>query len=159
MCIRDRIGLVSQTIGRWHQQKSLESIEVKTKSLHDTIGLVHALDRTESVSDASMVVVNNLRRLCNTDQVSLALVEGAKDVLLKAISDVEKVDLNSESSKIILNALSQSVVANQIVRFPIQKDEHSPAALALDKYCKSNSIEGCIGLPLTTEDELSLIHI
>ena len=107
-------------------------MEVKTKSLHDTIGLVHALDRTDSVSDASLVVVNNLRRICNADQVSLALVEGAKDVRLKAISDVEKVDLNSESSKIILNALSQSVAANQIVRFP-EENEHSPAALALEK--------------------------
>ena len=150
------IGLVSQTIGRWHQQKSLESMEVKTKSLHDTIGLVHALDRTDSVSDASMVVVNNLRRLCNADQVSLALFEGAKDVRLKAISDVEKVDLNSESSKIISNALSQSVAANQIVRFPIEENEHSPAALALEKYCKSNSVEGCIGLPLMTEDERTI---
>ena len=150
------IGLVSQTISRWHQHKSLETLEVKTKSLHDTIGLVHALDRTESVSDASMVVVNNLRRLCNAEQVSLALFEGAKDVRLKAISDVEKVDLNSESSKIMLNALSQSVAANQIVKFPIKEDEHSPAALALDKYCKSKSIEGCVGLPLMTEDGRTL---
>ena len=146
------VGMVSQAIGRWYQNKSLENLQVKTRSLRDTIGLVHALDLTESVSDASMVVVNNLRRLCDAEQVSLALFEGSKNVRLKAISDVEKVDLNSESSKIILNALSQSVVANQVVRYPVEQDEQTPATLALDKYCKSNSIEGCIGVPLMTED-------
>lgn len=146
------VGLVAQTIGRWHQEKSLEKLEVKTRSLHDTIGLVHALDQTESVSDASMVVVNNLRRLCDAEQVSLALFAGSKNMRLKAISDVEKVDLNSESSKIILNALSQAAVTGETIRFPVQEDEHSPATLALDKYCKSNSIEGCVGLPLITEE-------
>jgi len=150
------VALVSQAIGRWYQQKSMESLEVKTKSLHDTIGLVHALDQTESVSEASMVIVNNLRRLCNAEQVSLALLDGSTNAQLKAISDVEKVDLNSESGKIILNALSQSIVANQIVRYPVEQDEHSPATLALDKYCKSNSIEGCISLPLITEDQATI---
>ena len=146
------IGLVSQTIGRWHQKKSVEGLQVKTKSLHDTIGLVHALDQTESVSDAAMVVVNHLRRLCDAEQVSLALFEGRKSVRLKAISDVEKVDLNSESSKIITNELSQSVLADEVVRYPIVDDEHSATTLALDKYCKSNSIEGCIAIPLKTEE-------
>lgn len=150
------IGMVGQTIARWHQSKSIKNLQVKTKSLHDTIGLVHALDQTESVSDASMVIVNNLRRLCDAEQVSLALFEGSKEVRLKAVSDVEKVDLNSESSKIIVNGLSQAVLANEVVRFPAEQDDHSPATLALDKYCKSNSIEACIGMPLTTEDGRTL---
>lgn len=150
------VALVSQAIGRWYQQKSVEGLEVKTKSLHDTVGLVHALDQTETVSDAAMVIVNNLRRLCDAEQVSLAFCEGSENVRLNAISDVEKVDLNSESSKIILNALRQSVVANQTIGFPVAEGEHSPATLALEKYCKSNGLQACLGLPLKTEDERTI---
>jgi len=146
------VGMVSQSIGRWHQKKSLESLNVQSKSMSDTIGLVHAIDQTETIRDASMVVVNHLRRLCNAEQVSLALCEGRKQAKIRAISDVEKIDRNSEANRLVLTACKQTILADQIVSYPAAEGEHTPAILALDKYCKSNSMEACVGLPLKTED-------
>ena len=99
-----------------------------------------------------MVVVNHLRRLCNAEQVSLALCEGRKQAKVRAISDVEKIDLNSEANKLVLTACKQTILADQTIFYPAAEGEHTPAILALDKYCKSNSMEACVGLPLKTED-------
>lgn len=146
------VGMVSQTIARWRQFEAMGSLESKTKSLHDSIGLVHALDKTETVSDASMVIVNHVRRLCEAEQVALALCDGEHGIKVQAVSDVEKIDVHSESNKVISNACNQSILTGEVLQYPHPEGEHSPAMLALDKYCKSNNIESCIGLPLKSED-------
>ncbi|MDG1873869.1 MAG: efflux RND transporter periplasmic adaptor subunit [Mariniblastus sp.] len=148
------LGLVSQTIVRWQQKRSLEHLELKTKSLNDTVGIIHALDRTSSVGEAAMVVANHLRRSCNAEQVSVALGE-SNQFCLKAISDVEKVDENSEVSKVVLNACQQVGLLRETIGFPASGDQHAVHQLALGKYCKSKGFEACLGLPLiTAEGEL-----
>ena len=146
------VGMVSQSMARWQQFQALGSLESKTKSLHDTIGLVHALDQTESVSGASMVVVNHLRRMCDAEQVAIALRDGKNSLKVHAVSDVEKIDAHSEANKVITNACNQAILTGEVLQYPPPEDEHSPAMLALDKYCKSNNIESCIGLPLKNDD-------
>ena len=150
------IGLVCQTISRWHQHRSLKHLETKTRSLNDSIGLVHALDQTGSISEASMVMANHLRRLCQAEQVGISFCEpigsGTPKGTLKAVSDVENVDLSSESNKIINNACNQAILAGQTICYPDSDSNHSPALLALEKYCKSNVFEACINTPLVTDD-------
>ena len=150
------VGLVSQTIARWHQHRSLRVQEIKTRSLSDAIGLVNSLDQTTSVSDASVVVVNHLRRLCQADQVAVSFCERPKTGNLKAVSDVEQVDLNSESGKIINNACNQAINLGKPVCYPPSDGDHSAELLALEKYCRSNGFEACMNLPLTTEDGRSI---
>ena len=88
------LGFVSKAIAGWFQHRNLIQQEHKTRSLNDTIGLVHSLDQTKTIPQASMVIVNHLRRLCDAEQVALSFCESAKTGTLKAISDVEQIDLS-----------------------------------------------------------------
>jgi hypothetical protein len=150
------IGLISQTISRWHQHRALKHLETKSRSLNDTIGLVHALDQTGNISEASMVMANHLRRICQAEQVAISFSEpmgtGKPKGTLQSVSDVENVDLSSESNKIINNACNQAIISGQTICYPSPDANHSPALLALDKYCKSNVFESCINVPLITDD-------
>lgn len=158
-------ALASQTISRWLQHRSLKHQEVKSRSLSDAIGLIRSLDQTTRISDASVVVANHLRRNCQADQVAISFCNqrsrsasdpGSQQVTLNAISGVERVDLSSESSKITNNACQQSVLTGQPVWFPVADAEHTPALLALEKYCKSHSLVACVSLPLITEDNRTI---
>jgi hypothetical protein len=151
------VGLASQAIARWHQYRLLKHQENKTRSLNDTIGLVHSLDQTTSLSEAAVVVVNHLRRLSQADQVAFSFCERPGVGKLQAVSDVEHVDFHSESGKITSNACNQAILLGQPLCFPATKQEHSAGLLALDKYCKSNGFEACLNLPLKTDDGRTIV--
>lgn len=150
------LGLVSQTIARWHQHRNLKNQETKTRSLSDAIGLVRSLDQTTSISEASLVITNHLRRLFQAEQVAISFCQSPGQARLTAISDVEQIDLSCESNKLVGSANEQAVIAGHDLVFPAVDSAHSPALLALEKYCKSNNVESCINLPLITDDDRTI---
>ena len=79
------MGFVAQSAACWFQNRTLQNQEHKTKSLNDTIGLVHTLDQTETIPQASLVIVNHLRRLCDAEQVALSYCDREAVGTLKAI--------------------------------------------------------------------------
>ena len=146
------LGFVSKSIAGWFQHRNLIQQEHKTRSLNDTIGLVHSLDQTKTIPQASMVIVNHLRRLCDAEQVALSFCESAKTGTLKAISDVEQIDLSSESNKIVINACNQAILEGKPLCFPSPEGENSPALLALESYCNVNGHEACVNIPLVVDE-------
>tara|TARA_B110000495_G_scaffold203695_1_gene228864 strand:+ start:1273 stop:3201 length:1929 start_codon:yes stop_codon:yes gene_type:complete len=149
-------GIASEAIGRWHQKQNLNTEENKSRYLRDSIGLIHSLDQTQSVSEAIVILANHLRRLCDAEQVAICLAEGRNAVSLKAISDVEQIDLNAESNKTILHACQQTAQQNVEACFPDKEKTGSIEQLSLQKYCKSNGAEACICIPLITGDDRKL---
>lgn len=145
------VGLVAQTISRWHELRLLKVQETKNRSLTDTIGLMHALDQSNGIEEAAVVIVNQLRRLCQTDQVAIGICDRPKRSKLVAISDVEQIDLHSESIKITANACNQSVVRGNTIIFPNPDGEPCAELLAMEKFCKSNGFEACLNIPLKTQ--------
>ena len=141
-------GIASDAISRWHQKQSLKSEENKSRYLTDSIGLIHSLDQTQSVSEAIVILANHLRRLCDAEQVSICLSEAKNVVSLKAISDVEQIDFNADSNKTILHACQQTARQNDEVSYPVDGKTGSIEQLALQKYCKANGSEACICIPL-----------
>ncbi len=146
------IGILAQTFGAWMHQQNLESAETKNRSLNDALALIQVLNRTECLQSASMAIVNHLRKLVNAGQVALSFCDSGNAVQLVAVSDVESVDLASESNKLINQACNQAVIENETLIYPASSGEHSPALLPLEQYCKSNRLDGCINLPLANEE-------
>jgi RND family efflux transporter MFP subunit len=148
------VGLVSQTIARWIQHRKIAHQQVQTRSLNDAFGLANALDATKTIPEAAVVVANHLRKLSQSEQVAVSFCQSKNGTgTLMAISDVESVGLESESNKIINHACNQAIQSGTVLRYPAAENEHSPALLALEKYCKTNGIEGCIALPLVSPEE------
>lgn len=146
------VGLVAQTIARWQERRLLKHQELKNRSLNDAIGLIHSLDQTTSVSEASVVVVNHIRRMCQSAEVAISVCDRPGVGRLAAVSDVEQVDLHSESSKITGTACDQAIISGQSLCYPAPEGDPSPGLLALEKFCKANGLEACINLPLNAED-------
>ena len=103
------MGMVGQAVTNWFQARLIERAETKQRSLVDALTLVKALDETNSESQAAMVVVNQVRRLCHADQVALTMAGK-----LVGVSDVEQIDTNNEANKILESACNQAVVARGI---------------------------------------------
>ena len=149
-------GIAAEAISRWHQIQSLKSEENKSRYLADSIGLIHALDQTQSVSEAVVILANHLRRLCNAEQVSICLTGPKNVVSLKAISDVEQIDLNADSNKTILHACRQTARHNGETCYPNKENTGSIEQLSLQKYCKANGAEACLCIPLITGENQKL---
>ena len=143
-------GIASDAISRWHQKQSLNSEENKSRYLTDSIGLIHSLDQTQSISQAIVILANHLRRLCDAEQVSICLTDAKNVVSLQAISDVEQIDFNADSNKTILHACQQTARQNDEVSYPEDGKTGSIEQLALQKYCQANGAEACVCIPLIT---------
>jgi multidrug resistance efflux pump len=150
------LGLTSETIARWHLHRSVKHKETLIRSLGDTIGLINSLDQTTSTLEASLVITNHLRRSCQAEQVAISFCDSRGKATLSAISDVEQIDLNCESNKLVSIANEQSLIAEQELCYPAVADAPSPHLLALEKYCKANGFESCINLPLITFDKRTI---
>lgn len=145
------MGIFGQSLVCWFQRRQLEQSEIRNRSLNDALTLIQSLDKTQNVRQASMSIVNHLRRLCEADQVSISFCNRPGVGKLTAISDVESVELTSESNKLINHACSQAIGANETLVYPASQGEHSASLLPLEQYCKSNRLEACVNIPLKTE--------
>ena len=146
------LGLVSQTVTRWFQQRRITHQESMSSTMNDSFGLIHALDQTKTLSEAAILIANHLRKLCAAEQVAVSFCDEKGNGTLKAVSDVESVDLNSESNRVINHACNQALGATAALQFPPAEGNPSPEHLALDKYCKSNGLDACLAVPLRTAD-------
>ncbi|MFK7766757.1 MAG: hypothetical protein AB8B55_06010, partial [Mariniblastus sp.] len=147
------MGFIAQSVGRWFQCRNVRNHEHKSKSLNDTIGLVHTLDQTMTIPQAALVIVNHLRRLCDAQQVALSFCEHGKTGTLKAISDVEQVNLNSDANKVVANACDQAIISGQALCYPSNTGENTPAPLALEKYCTTHGLQASVEIPLQDEQD------
>ena len=141
-------GIASDAINRWHQKQNLNNEVNKSRYLGDSIGLIHSLDQTQSVSEAIVILANHLRRLCDAEQVSICLTDERNVVSLRAISDVEQIDFNADSNKTILHACQQTARHNGETCYPDNGRTGSIEQLSLQKYCKANGSDACICIPL-----------
>jgi len=146
------MGMVGQSFTNWFQQRQLEQADTKTRSLNDALSLVQSLDQTTDVRQASMAIVNHLRRLCTSEQVAICFCLNGAHGELTAISDVERIEVEAESNKLIKHACNQAIVENKMLVYPHTDGEPEAPLLPLEHYCKANRLPGCINIPLTNED-------
>ena len=149
-------GIASEAISRWHQKQTLVHEENKSRYLSDSIGLIHSLDQTQSVSEAIVILTNHLRRLCDAEQVSVCLTDARNSASLQAVSDVEQIDFNADSNKSILHACQQTAQQNNEICYPDDGKTGSIEQLSLQKYCQANGTDACICIPMMTKDDRQL---
>ena len=146
------LSLVSQTIARWYQHRIGLQNEAKIQSFSGTFKLVNALDQTTGITAAAVVVANHMKRICQAQQFAICLTENSAKPSLKAISDVEQVDHESESNKTVSHACQQAAVTKKQIVFSSARPGHEASSLALEKYCRANHFQACVNLPLITDD-------
>ncbi|MEM7457495.1 MAG: HlyD family efflux transporter periplasmic adaptor subunit [Planctomycetota bacterium] len=151
------MGAFAQSFATWLERRNTSNAEQKTRSLNDALSLIQSLYKTETMRQSGMAIVNQLRRLCQADQVSLSLIEpGGKEDRLAAVSDVEHIDLNSESNRLIAQACSTATRSHTPLVFPTAEATGDASLIPLQQYCKSNRLASCIALPLRSESGQSL---
>ena len=141
------MGMVGQAVTNWFQARLIEQSETKQRSLVDALTLVKALDETNSESQAAMVVVNQVRRLCHAEQVALTMAGK-----LVGVSDVEQIESNNEANKVIESACNQAVSTGHSILLANENEESLPQHIPLDAYRRANRIEACLNVPLITDD-------
>ncbi len=141
------MGMAGQAVTSWYQQQSIQQVQNKNRSLLDTMAMIKELDLTKSTNQSAMVLVNHMRRLCQVEQVGLNL--GGK---LVAVSDVEQIDRNNESNRLVEQASGVAVRTGKTVLFIDGDEESGVEKLALETYCRASRIESCVSIPLCRND-------
>ncbi len=150
------MGIASQAIANWYHRQTLNQTEIKSKSRNDALMLFQALDRTDSTQQATMTIVNHLRRILNAHQVALTLSSHPMTCDLTAISDVENIDRLAESNKALITACRQAVFNDQLLVYNSNHSDSEAKLLPLKNFCDMNKFAGCVNIPLKTEQGNSL---
>ena len=148
------MGIFAQTIATWFSQKKLTKAEIRTRSLNDVVALTTELDRAENLQSASLILVNQLKRLTQSQQVAFAACNQNGLPKLLAISDVESVDHSLDATRATTQACGQAMLLKHTVVFPDRRQDANFAdVLPLEQYCKSNGFDACISVPIIGSDE------
>lgn len=146
------MGIASQSVNQWVQIRQTSSAQKQSQTLNEALQLIDSIGETKNTTESAITIVNALRRLFAADQVAMATVKKGKPTLA-AISDVEKLDINSDNSGLLKSAISQTLATGATVAFP-NENPSLPAAnlLPLKNWCQANAAEAVFNLPMMLEN-------
>ncbi len=153
---------VAGQVASWLIRQRAQSANIQLKSLSDFVNLGAALNRAADQTEAAILLVNELRNLMGAQHAALLLqARRGGRLRLAALSDVESIDPESESTKIVLSAAMAAGDSNQAVFWSKSQtnsadDNASPNNLVLHKYCSRYNCEACGLLPLIGRDDVVL---
>lgn len=148
------MGIFAQCVSNWLSQKRLGKAEMRSRSLTDVVALTNELDRAENLQTASLIIVNQLKKLTHAQQVAFATCNRNRVSKLLAVSDLETVDHSLDATRATNLACGQSQLLKQCVIYPDRRKEANPAdTLPLEQFCKSNGFDACISLPVFNRQE------
>lgn len=142
------MGIASESVNRWIQIRQTTLIQSQLQSLNEALQLINSLSDSQTSTEAAITIVNTLRRLFKADQVAMASVDSGKTKLL-AISDVEKLDVNSANHATLKSAITQSIVTQTKLSFPSDDAQRAVNVLPLKNWCVANSATSVFNLPMT----------
>ena len=147
------MGIFAQAVANWLSHKKLDKAEIRTRSLNDVVSLTTELDRATSIESAAIILVNQVKKLTQTQQVAFATANRHQLPKLMAVSDVESVDHSLDATRATTQACGQAMQLNKVVVFPDRRKDANPAdSVPLENYCKSNGFDACISVPIGGED-------
>ena len=147
------LGIASQSVFQWSQQRQLSVAQTQSKSLNDVLQLLDAINDSKDTTEAGIAITNNLRRLFKANQVAIAQVDSRGNAKLLAVSDVEKLDAGAANNQLMLSAITQSANTATAITFPNQDAKIDRArVLSLENWCQSSNAPAGISLPMTLDD-------
>lgn len=146
------ISFVSQAIIRWQQRQTLAQHKANSRGLKDAFAIIDSLNKSDSVSAASKIMVNHLLRMTNATQVALAIGDTAAKLRMESVSGVEQLDASSESTQAMLAACQQPLLEGSTLSFVAGNTARTSNELALQNYCNAYQLEGCIALGIKTSE-------
>ena len=147
------MGIASQSVCQWAQQRQLTVAQTHSKSLNDVLQLLDAINASKNTTEAAIAISNNFRRLFKANQVAIAQVDARGNTKLLAVSDVEKMDAGAASNQLMLSAIKQSVTTATAITFPNQDPAVDRASiLPLENWCQSSNAPAGISLPMNIDD-------
>ncbi len=146
------VSIAVQAIGQWVQKRGLVQAASSQKLLADSLNLVASMNQSSSRQEAANNLVNQLRKLLAVSQVVWCEGKAIDKAKLVAVSEVEKFDPWSESSRITTAAAARAIAGDE----PLVLDEHrrpEPTdALAMEAYCKANRFSSCVCVGVRDRD-------
>ena len=143
------MGIFAQCVANWFSQKRLAKSEIRSRSLSDVVTLTNELDRAENIQSTGLIIVNQLKKLAQAQQVAFATCNRNGISTLVAVSDLETVDHSLEATRATNLACGQSLLLKKCVVYPDRRKEANPAdTLPLEQFCKSNGFDACISMPI-----------
>ena len=143
--------LISRALMLWHSSHEVRS---KERQLRDTAAVLDVCGRIESsttVDEAAITLANVLKDYFSAKKVAVGICRGfGKKTTLAAISCVSKFDQNSTSTRSIGSALDETVLRNQVSRWPPSGAAEQHQLLAHQQLCNTSSLETVISVPLKT---------
>jgi len=146
------LSIAVEAISKWMRQRELGQSQASQQLMTDSIVLCGEMNQSATRQEAANNLVNHLRRILSARQV--AWCEGASRERSKliAVSEVEKFDPFSESSRVIATAASRAIGSEAPVVFQ-QGHELDPAnALPLEAYCRANRFVSCVCVGVTDHE-------
>jgi len=138
------ISIAVQAIGQWLQRKSLIQAVSSQKLLGDSLNLVSSMNQSTSRQEAANNLVNQLRKLLSVSQVAWCEGKSSDKAKLIAVSEVEKFDPWSDSSRIISAAAARAIGSDEPLVLHDSGRPEPTDALAMDAYCKANRFASCV---------------
>ena len=120
----------------------------KLNSLAAIVELVTAIQQQTSVDAAANTAVNQVARYLGCDRVALATVQG-NDLKLRAISDINDFDTNSETVMAISEALGDCQIRDDICCWP-PKQHKASALLGHQSLARQWHFKSILTAPLKT---------
>ena len=143
------MGIFAQSVANWFSEKKLGKAEIRSRSLNDVVALTSELDKAKNLDSASLILVNQLKKLTQAQQVAFAVANRSHLPKLMAISDIEFVDHSLDATRSTTQACGQAIQLNEVVVYPDRRKEANPANTApLEQYCKVNNFDSCISVPI-----------
>ena len=144
------MGILGQSMSNWLGIKRLQRSEIRSRSLNDVVALIQELDRSSSLAAASLILVNQIKKMTQAQQVAFATCARNQLPKLQAVSDVEAADQSLDATRAITQACGSAIQAKRILVYPDRRQVHDPADLVpLERYCKTNGFDACISVPIT----------
>ncbi len=143
-------GMLAHTVRQWQQKRLAMQVAVESRSLSDSLQLMHEISVADAPGLAAIMLVNRLRKLFGASQVGLALNKQRSGAKVVAVSDVEQFDGNSTAGKLLTSAINQAITYQGNVVWP----EHDPAqpsahTLPLQQYGEVISASSVAAIELT----------
>lgn len=146
------LGIAAQSVNQWVQLRQTSATQSQAQSFNEALQLIDSVSNCQTGTEAAITIVNALRRIFRADQIAMAIPNNGNPKLL-AISDVEKLDVNSDNHAALKSAITQSLVTQTTLAYP-STDPTQPAAnvLPLKNWCDTHGATSVFNVPMTMEN-------
>ncbi len=147
------VELAATEIGAWHAHRRLLKAERDLRQTAELVELIARVQTCRDLNQACATLVNELKIHLGCRQAVLGLChKSTSSCKVHAISDLGKVDRNSDLVQSLEAALDESIVRGKVTMWPPENTLDRHAMLAHKRLLKSTAARNVVSSPIRDED-------